>query len=300
MDTVIDLKIYSDNGVAVLDKAINEISRLEKLFDRGSENSDIYKINQNKSTKVSSDTVEIISKALTISQETNGAFDITLAPVIDLWGFYGNKFNVPSNDKLKSTLSNVGYKNVQIKDDMISIPKNASVDFGGIGKGYASDKVVELLKENGIKSAIISLGGNVYAIGKKPNNSLWVIGIANPNNPAQPIGKLLISNKAVITSGNYQRYFEQDGITYHHIINPKTGKSADSSLESVTIIADSGTRADGLSTALFVMGLDKGIEFWQSSGNFDAIFIDDNGTIYVTAGIKDIFESSSDYVVIYK
>lgn len=298
MDTVMDLKIYSDNGDNALEEAENEILRIEKLFDRGNKDSEIYKINQNKTLKVSSDISEVISDAIAISQETNGAFDITIAPVMDLWGFLGSAFKVPSDAELTSALSNVGYKNVQIKDNQLSISENTTIDIGGIGKGYASDKVAELLKKSGVKSAIISLGGNVYAIGKKPNNSLWTVGIANPKNPAQPIGKIQISDKAVVTSGGYQRYFEQDGITYHHIIDPQTGKSADNGLASVTIIADSGTRADGLSTSLFVMGLENSIEFWRSNKNFEAVFIDDHGTVYVTSGINNYFESDYKYIII--
>ena len=298
MDTVMDLKIYSDNGGNTLEEAENEILRIENLFDRRNKNSEIYKINQNKTAEVSDDTVAVISDAITISYETNGAFDITIAPVMDLWGFYNSEFKVPSDAELKSALSEIGYENVQIKNNQISISENTTIDIGGVGKGYASDKAAELLRKNGVKSAIISLGGNVYAVGKKPDDSLWTVGIANPNSPAQPIGKLRISDKAVVTSGGYQRYFEQDGVIYHHIIDPQTGKSADNGLASVTVIADSGTKADGLSTSLFVMGLEKSVEFWRSYKNFDAIFIDNQGTIYVTSGINDAFESEYEYTVI--
>lgn len=298
MDTVMDLKIYSDNGDNALEEAENEILRIEKLFDRGSKDSEIYKINQNKTAEVSADTAEVVSYAIAISQKTNGAFDITIAPIMDLWGFFGSAFKVPSDAELTSVLSDVGYENVQIKGKQISISENTTIDIGGIGKGYASDKVTELLKNSGVKSAIISLGGNVYAIGKKPDNSLWTVGIANPKKPAQPIGKIQISDKAVVTSGGYQRYFEQDGITYHHIIDPKTGKSADNGLASVTIIADSGTNADGLSTSLFVMGLEKSIEFWRRYKNFDAIFVDSQGAIYITSGVNNAFESEYEYTIL--
>lgn len=297
MDTVMDLKLYSDNGGNALEEAEKEILRIEKLFDRGNKDSEIYKINQNKIAEVSSDTAEVISEAIAISQKTNGAFDITIAPVMDLWGFFGGEFKVPSDDELKFALSKVRYENVQIKDNRILISENTTIDIGGIGKGYASDKVAELLKRNDVKSAIISLGGNVYALGKKPDNSLWTVGIADPNSPAQPVGKLRIADKAVVTSGGYQRYFERDGVTYHHIIDPKTGKSADNGLASVTIISDSGTNADGLSTSLFVMGLEKSIEFWRRNKNFEAVFVDSQGAVYITSGIKGAFESEHEYTV---
>ena len=300
MDTVMDLKIYSSNGDDVLTQAENEIKRIESLLDRGNEKSEIYKINQNKSDIVSEETVAVIVNALSVSEETGGAFDITIAPIIDLWGFYGNNFRVPSDSELQRILENVGYANVSIDGNNISIPDNTLIDIGGIGKGYTSDKISELLRENNIHSAIISLGGNVQTIGKKPDGSLWTVGVADPRDTSKHIGKLNISDKAVVTSGGYQRYFEQDGVTYHHIINPDTGKSAESGLTSVTIISESGTRADGLSTSLFVMGLEKSIELWRKSNDFDAIFIDDNGKVFITEGIKDNFESMSDYEIIKK
>ncbi len=296
MDTVMDLKIYSENDES-LSEAKAEIRRIDALFDRGNENSDIYKINKNKSADVSAETADVIRAALSISDRTGGAFDITVAPVMDLWGFYGNEFNVPSDDELQSTLEGVGYEKIRFDNTNISIPENTGIDLGGIGKGYASDRIAALLKNKGVKSAIISLGGNVHAIGKRNDGSEWTVGITDPQNKSQLIGKLKISDKAVITSGAYQRYFEQDGITYHHIIDPTTGKSADSGLASVTVIANSGMTADGLSTALFVMGLDKAIELWRGSSDFDAVFVDEGGMIYVTEGIADVFESDADYSI---
>ena len=296
MDTVMDLKIYSENDEA-LSEAKAEIRRIDTLFDRGNENSDIYKINKNKSADVSAETADVIRTALSISDRTGGAFDITVAPIMDLWGFYGNEFNVPSDDELQSTLEGVGYEKIRFDNTNISIPENTGIDLGGIGKGYASDRIAALLKNKGVKSAIISLGGNVHAIGKRNDGSEWTVGITDPHNKSQLIGKLKISDKAVITSGAYQRYFEQGGITYHHIIDPTTGKSADSGLASVTVIANSGMTADGLSTALFVMGLDKAIELWRGSSDFDAVFVDEGGMIYVTEGIADVFESDADYSI---
>lgn len=296
MDTVMDLTIYSENENA-LSEAEAEIRRIESLLDRGNENSDIYKINNNKSTVISEETAEIIRSSLSISEKTDGAFDITIAPVMDLWGFYGSKFRVPSHDELQTALSGVGYEKIQLDGNNISIPQNTCIDLGGIGKGYTSDRVTSMLKDNGITSAIISLGGNVHAIGKKSSGEDWVVGITDPHNKSQLIGKIRISDSAVITSGGYQRCFEQDGIKYHHIIDPKNGKSADSGLASVTVISGSGAHADALSTALFVMGLDKGLEFWRDNRDFDAVFVDDNGQIYITDGISDIFESDYGYTI---
>ena len=300
MDTVMNLKISSTNGENILKKADTEVMRIENLLDRGNKNSEIYKINSEKSCVISNETADLIKTSLSISEETNGAFDITTAPITDLWGFYDSDFHLPSNEDIKSTLKSVGYEQVQLNGTRLSIPNNACIDLGGIGKGYTSDRIVKILKQNGVNSAIISLGGNVYAIGKKINGELWTVGVANPSDPTQHIGKLKVSDSAVVTSGGYQRCFEQDGVIYHHIINPDTGYSAQSGLASVTIISESGTRADGLSTSLFVMGLDKSIELWRKSLDFDAIFITDDGTIFVTEGISGNFECAEKYEVIEK
>lgn len=300
MDTVMDLKIYSANGEAVLQEAENEIKRIENLLDRGNENSEIYQINKDKSYRISEETIAVINNALSVSEETGGAFDITIAPIIDLWGFYGNHCRVPSDSELQTALENVGYEKVRLNGSNILIPENALIDLGGIGKGYTSDRIAALFKKNNIHSAIVSLGGNVQTIGKKPDGSLWTIGVADPHDASKHIGILKISDKAVVTSGGYQRYFEQDGVRYHHIINPDTGKSAESGLASVTIISDSGTRADGLSTALFVMGLEKSIAFWRSREDFDAIFVDNDGTVLITEGIQNSFECVHDCKIIEK
>lgn len=299
MDTVMDFTIYaSADGEAVLQEAQQEVERLDGLLDRGNMDSEVYRINREKTTEISKEVASVLETALSISKETAGAFDPTIAPVVDLWGFYGHDYRVPSDAELQTAIEHVGYQNVLLEDHHISIPIDTSIDLGGIGKGYASDKIIELFKKNDIKSALISLGGNVHTIGNKPDGTPWIIGIADPKEPSQHIGTLQITGKAVVTSGGYQQCFEQDGTIWHHIIDPKTGKSSDSGLLSVTIIADEGTRADGLSTALFVMGLEQSIEFWRSAHDFEAVFVDAEGKIYVTAGISDAFQSDSEVLVI--
>ncbi len=333
MDTVMDIKVYSDKqtGKSSLDMVEKEINRIDCLLDRKNSDSEIYNINKKKSANISMEIFEIINSALSVSKRTDGAFDITIAPVMDAWGFYDSEFRVPSESELEEALCGVGFEEIQLnriqrnidddelqdisddvkKDDIsadkggienlkITMPRNACIDLGGIGKGYASDKVVEVLKNNGIDSSIISLGGNVYALGKRKNGEQWNIGITNPYNKEKIIGTLQLSNKCVITSGGYQRYFESGGVIYHHIINPKTGKSADSGLASVTVIADKGITADGLSTALFVMGLEKSIELWESSTDFEAVIVDVVGNIYITEGIEDTFHSTEKYEVIHR
>lgn len=297
MDTIMDLKIYSENEEA-LTNAENEIKRIDALFDRGNPESEIFKINSEKNAIVSEETAALIKNTVSLSERTNGAFDITTAPLSDLWGFYGGSFRVPSDSEISKTLKNIGYGQIKIDGSTVSIPEGFSVDLGGIAKGYASDRAVKVLRDCGVSSAIISLGGNVHALGSKPDGTAWNVGITDPFDKSSLTGSVNVRDKAVVTSGGYQRYFEQDGVKYHHIIDPKTGKSADSRLSSVTIIADSGTTADALSTALFVMGLDKSAELWRQSGGFEAVFVDTNGSVYVTAGIADSFKSEQKFSII--
>lgn len=297
MDTIMDLTIYAENGEP-LSKAEDEIERLDALLDRKNAGGEIYKINADKTAEISDETSQIIKTALSISEKTGGAFDITAAEVTDLWGFYGGNFRVPAENELQKALDGVGYEKVQLDENKITIPENMSLDLGGIGKGYASDRIAGLLCQDGVESAIISLGGNVYALGSRYDGRAWQVGIADPADKSKIIGTISVTDKAVVTSGGYQRYFEKDGVRYHHIIDPKTGKSAKSGLASVTVIADSGTKADGLSTALFVMGLDGALKLWKDDGGFEAVFADDGGNIYVTAGIADAFKSERKYSVI--
>lgn len=248
MDTAMSIKAYGDNAKKAVDDAEKEILRLDTLLRRGSEQSEVYRINEKGSAEVSEDSARLIKRALEICRSTNGAFDITIAPVMDLWGFYTKDFYVPAENELKEKLSMVDYRNIEINGYAITAKNGANIDLGGIAKGYTSSRIAEIFNENNVESGIVSLGGNVQAIGTKPDGSKWRVAIQNPDNESY-IGGLSISDAAVITSGGYQRFFEKDGITYHHIIDPSTGYPADSGLKSVSIVSGDGTTADGLSTA---------------------------------------------------
>ena len=175
------------------------------------------------------------------------------------------------------------------------------IDLGGIAKGYTSARIRDIFKKNGIESGLVNLGGNVQALGTKTDGNNWRVAVQSPDDTEDYLGVLSIRDKAVITSGGYERYFEQDGVTYHHIIDPKTGYPAESGLSSVTIVSDDGTLADGLSTALFIMGKDKAESFWRAhSDKFEAVLVTDDGTIYVTEGLKGSFTTERTMEVITK
>ncbi|MGN0508037.1 MAG: FAD:protein FMN transferase [Ruminococcus sp.] len=300
MDTVMTINAYGSKSESAVKAAQNEISRLDRLLSVQSENSEIFKLNQSKEMTVSEDTLTIITRSKEIYTLTDGAFDITCEPLTREWGFYSGLENrVPSQQAIENALKGVGAEHIKIKDSTITLDENTSLDLGGIAKGYASQKAAEILKENGVNSALMSLGGNIRAVGSKPDGENWSVAITDPDDNSKSIGTLKISDKAVVTSGGYQRYFEENGQIYHHIIDTKTGYPADSGLKSVTVVSDDDTLADALSTSLFVMGLEKSGEFYsENSSLFGAVFITDKGEIYVTDNLKDSFMSEQGFEVI--
>ncbi|MCC8169592.1 MAG: FAD:protein FMN transferase, partial [Oscillospiraceae bacterium] len=204
MDTVMNIKAYSED-YEVLDKAEDEIKRIEALLTRGSKNSEIYKINHSEETTVSEETAEILRTALEIGYDTDGAFDVSIAPVMDLWEFYSQDFYVPSDDELAAALERVDYSRAELDGTTVKTPLDMSLDLGGIAKGYTSDRVMEVLSDSGVESAVISLGGNVQTLGNKPDGSEWNVAIIDPFNQDEYIGGVKNTDKAVITSGGYQR-----------------------------------------------------------------------------------------------
>ncbi len=290
MDTVMTLTAYGDNAEAAIAAAVEEIETLDETLRRGSETSEIYRINAERTAEVSDETAEIIADALEICADTDGAFDVTIAPVMDLWGFYTHEYHVPTTDELFETLARVNYENVEVRGNTVTVADGAELDLGGIAKGYLSDRITEIFADYGVESGIVSLGGNVQTIGTKPGGENWRVAIQDPDDTSSYLATITVADKAVVTSGGYQRNFTENGVTYHHIINPDTGYPAHSGVKSVTIVSESGTLADGLSTALFVMGLDKGTEYWREHGGFDVVFVTDEDEIYVTEGIADAVE----------
>lgn len=299
MDTIMSVNAYGNQSKEAVKEVEKEINRLDNLLSVQNKNSDIYKINENKCISPSKETLNIIKKAKKISRLTDGAFDITTEPLTKAWGFSGGAENrVPDKKEIRNILKNVGAENISINNGKITLKNNSSVDLGAIAKGYASHKAGEIFDDYKITSALISLGGNVRAVGSKPDGSPWIVGIADPDNTEKQIGTLSVKDTSVITSGGYQRFFESNGKKYHHIINPHTGYPAENGLKSVTVVSEDDTLGDGLTTGLFVMGLDKAIEFYKENGCFGAVFITDNNDIYVTGNIKDIFKSNRSFEVI--
>lgn len=301
MGTIISQKVYGANSQKSADEVFDKIKFLEGLMTINAPGGDINKLNENAGKgdiSLSPETVAVLNSALTISDLSRGAFDITVAPVVKLWGIGSDNPKVPSSDEIGKLLPLIGYKNVSVdvkKNSARLLKQGIMVDVGGIAKGYAGDAAVKIYKNNGISCALINLGGNVVALGGRPDGSPWTVGIQNPRaENGSFVGTIKVFDKSVVTSGDYERYFVEDGKRYHHIIDPKTGKPAESDLLSVTIVADSSTDADGLSTAAFVLGLEKGMELIKSYGHADAIFITADKKIYISEGLKKLFTLSDE------
>lgn len=295
MDTYMTVTAYGSNGELATRKAVEEINRLDALLSTGNGESEIGKINEAQTGVLTGDTEYLYHRSMEICQMTEGAFDIAIYPVMKAWGFTDQNYHVPEKTDLESLLTladpaKLDYdeetKTLQFSEDGMAI------DFGGIAKGYTSARIMDIYRENGVSSGLVSLGGNVQTLGTKPDGSMWKIAIQNPDKGENFLGVLKIADKAVITSGGYERYFEEDGKTYHHIIDPTTGYPADSGLISVTIISEDGTLADGLSTSLFIMGKEKACSFWQQhKEKFDFILLDQNENLWISEGIEGTFSS---------
>lgn len=305
MDTYMEITTYGEKSKQAVEAATKEIERLDALLSTGSEDSEISLLNQGKQGRLSEDTRYLYQRSMELYGSTKGKFDITIYPVMRLWGFTDSLWHVPEQAELEKALRDVDASALIFDEDtgLLLLPQSTEVDFGGIAKGYTTQKLVELMKEYGIEHANLNLGGNVRVIGKKSDGSLWKIGIKDPKDTNSFLGVVQVEDKAVITSGGYERYFEQEGIRYHHIIDPDTGFPAKSGLASVTIISEHDTLADGLSTALFVMGLEEATDYWRehtdiNDMNFDAVFATEDGELYVTQGIAEYFQSSYEFEIL--
>lgn len=304
MDTYMTLTAYGKNAKKALDEAVDEINNIEQLVSTGIDSSEVSQINKNGKGSVSETTGYLIKRSKEIYDSTNGVFDITIYPIMQAWGFPTENYRVPGKKELKKLRRLMGADHVlydEKKQEVTLNKEGMKIDLGGIAKGYTSSKVMDIFKENGISSAVISLGGNVQTLNGKPDGSDWRVAVENPADTGSYIGVLSIKDKAVITSGGYERYFKQDGKTYHHIIDPANGYPANNGLTSVTIVSDDGTLADGLSTSLFIMGPEKAQKYWKEhSDEFDTILVKDDGNILVSEGLAEYFTSESDFTIIKK
>lgn len=298
MNTLVSMTIWGHDSNQVIVESEHFIYAMEDQFSTTIPESDVYLLNHNQGEwmTVSPEIMEMLDFSRIMSEETQGSFNPLMYPLVTTWGFTTGQQQVPSSAAIAEAMvaTDLSLLELDMDNNQVRLSQNAQVDLGGIAKGYTGDALAGYLHEKGVKSALISLGGNIYTLGYKADGSLWNIGIQNPYG-AGSVGSVAVYNQAVITSGGYQRYFIFGDETYWHILDPATGYPAKSGLASVTIITDSGMYGDCLSTALFVMGLDKAIDYWQEHQDFEAVFIVDDGDVYVTGGIADSFTLSKGY-----
>lgn len=296
MGTVVKITLYDSNDLKILDKAFDRVREIEKSVSINQEGTLLDEVNNSSGispVKVDEDTFKIVQKGIDYSKLSNGLFDITIGPLVKLWSIGLPEARVPSQEEIENVLGYINYNDIELNENDRSIflkNPNMIIDLGGIAKGYAADEISEVLTENGVNSAIIDLGGNVYTHGKKITGEDWNVGIQNPlSSRGDVLGTIKVNNKSIVTSGTYERFIEQDGIKYHHILNPKTGYPYENNISGISIISYKSIDGDALSTSVFAMGVEDGLAFIESQSNIEAIFVTTDKNIYLSSGVKDIF-----------
>lgn len=275
-DTVISIKLYDSQDLDILEQCFTYCDEFEQLISRTIETSEISKINSSNGNpvEVSDTTIELLEQGIYYSKLTNGTFDISIAPLSELWDFKNNPGEIPFENYIEHALSHVSYENILIEGNTVTLlDPDMSIDLGGIAKGYMADQLKDYLLSEGVESALIDLGGNILAVGNKPDNSNFTIGIKKPFEDAEMISTESIRDISVVTSGCYERYFEVDGTIYHHILDTQTGYPCDNELYGVTIFSEKSVDGDALSTSCFALGLEEGIKLIESLDGVDALFV---------------------------
>lgn len=297
MDTVIGLCFTADDRAtadAIAQDCEALVAEIEQQTSRTIETSDVSRFNSDKgAVTLGEHSLAVIEAALEMASLTEGAYDITVAPLIDLWDVTSEDPRVPDEDEIAAALTQVGYESLTLRDNCLEKScASCAIDLGSIAKGYALGKTKELLSESGVKRALLSFGGNVAVLGEKTDGSLWKIGIKNPLSPSEAAGYLYIEGGCISVSGDYERYFEMDGVRYHHIISPKDGYPVSNGIHSVAVFCDNAMMGDALSTAIFVGGIELCERLYaEDAGCFEALIYTDDG-LYMTNGIADDYEEA--------
>ncbi|MEF2247502.1 MULTISPECIES: FAD:protein FMN transferase [unclassified Paenibacillus] len=301
-DTVVSVRVYDERmNVSHFAEIKKLLEHINETMNRFEENSEVTKINQfagSSAVQVSKETFYIIKTAKEYAELSGGKFDPTIGPLVDLWAIGNGGVKAPSRAAIEEAMKLVDYKKLLLDESRSSVQlkdSDMTLDLGAIAKGYAADVVADYLQKQGFASAIIDLGGNIVAMGSKPDQSAWSIGIQSPEEKrGAHLGTLPVRNKTIVTSGVYERYFKDNGQVYHHVLDPFTGYPASNELASATIITDNSMNADAMSTAVFVQGLQEGMAFIESTDNAEAIFVTNDHKVYITSGLKNIFKLTSD------
>lgn len=303
LGTYVQVRIYDDGKKDVLDKAFARVKELGDKITVNEKGSEIDAINEQagiKPVKVSDDVYPLIKRAYEYSEDSSGGFDMAIGPITQLWHIGFDDARKPSQEEIDQALKLVDYHKVKLNDEDQTVyleEKGMQLDLGAIAKGYITDEVVKVLEDNGVTTAIVDLGGNVFVLGHSPRGKDmdWNVGIQDPNKARNTVvGTVQESNKTLVTSGIYERYLKVDGETYHHLFDPKTGYPFDNDIAGVTVITKKSIDGDGLSTAVFSMGVKKGLEYAESLKDVDVIFVTKEDKVYVSKDIEKVFELGKD------
>lgn len=294
---IVNISLYDKQDEAIIDKAFDRIREIEaKMTINNAMTSEIIALNNAagiSEVKLSPDTFEVLERGKYYSELTHGRFDITIGSIVKLWNIGTDYAKVPEPDILEQKRELIDYKKLHLDRSKLTAKlddKDMKVDLGAIAKGYAADEAAKLLKENGVQHAVINLGGNVITVGGNLQNKPWKIGLQDPFNArGEYLGIIAVQDETVVTSGTYERYFEQDGKMYHHILDPKTGYPVENDIASVSIITKNSIDGDGSSTSVLLLGLDEGMKFIENQAGFEAIFVTYDKKLYITSGLKDRF-----------
>ena len=308
MDTIMTLTAYGKNAERGLTAAQGVIQSMNDMLDPDIETSTTYAINHadGGNVSVSGQVANMLSTAYTVYKQSGGALDLTIYPVIQRWGFDSGRYYVPTDEELWVDLARKAFDKMTLTSFpssgsyAVSFPAGTAISFGAVAKGCAAENAIRSMRNVGVTSGIVSLGGNVQTLGVKPDGSLWNVAVQDPNNTSSYVGVLSVGEIAVVTSGTYQRFFIQNGKTYHHLINPETGRPINNTLKSVTIVCEDGTLSDCLSTAMFVLGQSKALNYWRQYGGFDMGLINNDNEIICTKGLIEKFTlTNSNYTLRY-
>jgi thiamine biosynthesis lipoprotein len=293
LGTTCTLSIYERPPEGIFDRVFQRIGQIEARMSAQKETSELSAVNRaagQAPVRVSPDTFQVIARGLEFARLSRGVFDISIGPLVNLWGIGTEQAHIPPEAEIEEARRLVGYRDVVLNErEQTVFLKRAGMrlDLGGIAKGYAADESARILREAGVRHALIALGGNIYALDHKPDGALWKVGIQNPEDQRGAyMGILEVAGKTVVTSGTYERFFEEGGVRYHHILDPRTGHPVRNSLSSVTILSEDSTAADALSTSVFALGVEDGLALVESLPGVEAVLITGDHRVIATAGIR--------------
>lgn len=304
LHTAVQIQVFHEGEEveAALNDAFDYMEAMEVQFSTNLEGSDVYRINQAagvEAVEVDEETFAVIKQALNIAEQSKGKFDISIGAVTNLWQIGSDDARKPSDDEIDAALPLIDYRKITIDEENLTVKlevKGMVIELGGISKGYIGGRVRDILASHGVTTAIINLGGNVVVMGTSPSNEEgWNVGVQDPDETrGQVVGTQRVTNGAVVTSGIYERFVEVDGIKYHHILDPLTGYPLDNEISGVTVFANTSFEGDSYSTALFLFGIEDGINFVESIEGLEAVFVDKDHGVHLTSGLKDTFELTNE------